>query len=116
MVLHHVKYKEIHGYDEIIELSKSDHVKLHARLRKDGKCNIPVDKLRKISNAPSNRIGYRNEKIKEYKKKNYFSKSFSIPIEKDVSVVQAVEFNIKTGNIGVYSRFLAWRGYRAKFK
>ena len=46
---HHVKYKEIHGEDKVIFISNSEHKKLHARLRREGKCNVPVDVLSKIS-------------------------------------------------------------------
>ena len=52
---HHVKYKEIHGIDAIVMLTQSAHRQLHARLRREGKCNIPVDELDKISKAAHTR-------------------------------------------------------------
>lgn len=55
MVEHHVKYKELHGVDETVWMTNSEHVKLHARLRKGGMCNIPSDELKKISTAANSR-------------------------------------------------------------
>jgi len=49
LVRHHKKYKEIHGVDEIVFIPKSEHQKLHHRLRKEGKCNIPPEELQRIS-------------------------------------------------------------------
>lgn len=48
-VNHHVKYKEIHGIDEVVPMEKGEHNRLHRRLRKEGKCNIPQKILAKIS-------------------------------------------------------------------
>lgn len=52
---HHIKYKEIHGIDEVILMTRSEHSKLHNRLRKEGKCNISPDDLQKISCSASQR-------------------------------------------------------------
>ena len=49
LVHHHIKYKEIHGEDVVILMDKSEHAKLHRKLRKEGKCNIPSNDLHKIS-------------------------------------------------------------------
>lgn len=49
LIQHHVKYKEIHGVDEIVLLTPEEHGQLHARLRREGKCNTPADELAKIS-------------------------------------------------------------------
>jgi hypothetical protein len=48
-VFHHIKYKEIHGVDEGYWITASKHKKIHMRLRKEGKCNIDPDTLRKCS-------------------------------------------------------------------
>lgn len=64
LIEHHVKYKEIHGIDETIWLTTSEHVKLHNRLRKEGKCNVPAEKLAKISQKAYRRT----EKHKRYRK------------------------------------------------
>lgn len=49
IVNHHTKYLEIQGVDERVKISVSEHIKLHRRLRREGKCNIPAEELRKIS-------------------------------------------------------------------
>jgi hypothetical protein len=49
LVNHHTKYKEIHGKDEIVLMEKGEHAALHYRLRKCGKCTVPVKQLFKIS-------------------------------------------------------------------
>ena len=41
LIHHHIKYKEIHGVDEVVLMEKGEHRKLHNKLRKEGKCNIP---------------------------------------------------------------------------
>lgn len=55
MVQHHTKYIELHGVDEVVEMSRSDHELLHRRLRREGMCDVPVDELRRISVAAKNR-------------------------------------------------------------
>jgi hypothetical protein len=65
-VHHHVKYKEIHGIDEIVIMPHNEHRKLHSRLRREGKCNIPTEELQKISVAASQR----RLKIEKMTKKN----------------------------------------------
>lgn len=64
MVEHHMKYKEIHGVDETVWMTQSEHQKLHARLRKEEKCDIPSKELRRISIAAAGRT----EKIEKYQK------------------------------------------------
>ena len=49
LIQHHVRYKELHGEDKIIMLTPSEHGKLHARLRREGKCDVPSEELAKIS-------------------------------------------------------------------
>ena len=34
LIEHHTKYKEIHGVDETVWITRSEHSKLHIRLRK----------------------------------------------------------------------------------
>lgn len=48
MVEHHTKYKEIHGEDKTVFMPIREHTALHRRLRKEGKCNIPVNKSANI--------------------------------------------------------------------
>jgi len=46
---HHEKYKTIHGVEKTKDMTHSEHRKLHSRLRREGKCNIPADILSIIS-------------------------------------------------------------------
>ena len=45
MVHHHIKYKEIHGVDEVVLMDKGEHAKLHRKLRREYKCNVPPGKI-----------------------------------------------------------------------
>src|SRR5659263_83137 len=47
---HHEAYPTIHGIEIVKSKRMSEHVRLHQRLRREGKCNIPTAELRKISN------------------------------------------------------------------
>ena len=55
LVHHHIKYKEIHGVDEVVMMEKGEHNKLHRRLRREGKCNISPIALQKISSSANSR-------------------------------------------------------------
>lgn len=70
LVEHHTKYEEIHGYDETVWMTKSEHFKLHKRLREEGKCNIPIDEMSRIATTAH----MRTEKRKEYKR-DYYQKN-----------------------------------------
>lgn len=56
IIRHHTKYKEIHGEDKTMLMSLSKHQQLHIRLRKEGKCKIPAEKLAVISDRAAHRI------------------------------------------------------------
>lgn len=66
LVEHHVKYKEIHGYDETVWLTGSEHRLLHNRLRREGNCIVPVDELTKISEEAYHRTSKAIEIKKRY--------------------------------------------------
>ncbi len=66
LIEHHTKYKEIHREDKTIFISITKHVRLHQKLRKECKCNIPPKELARISL----RAYQRTEKyIEKYTKK-----------------------------------------------
>lgn len=71
MVEHHTKYKEIDGYDETVWMTRSEHTKLHLRLRIEGKCNVSPEELTKISGAANHRTDKAKERKKEWRKKYY---------------------------------------------
>ena len=100
LVRHHVKYKEIHGVDVVVLMEQSEHKKLHNRLRREGKCNIPVSELKKISDNGSAVF-----RATRYAKNYIKEKSFSKTVYKKVSVRNTVRYNTKTGAVTIYSRF-----------
>lgn len=55
IVEHHIKYEDIHGEEKTTSMTMSEHIRLHKRLRKEGKCNIPVEELTKASIRSSHR-------------------------------------------------------------
>lgn len=55
VIEHHTKYNEIHGEDKTIFIARSEHVKLHRRLRREGRCNVPPDELDKMSGRACHR-------------------------------------------------------------
>ena len=91
VVRHHVKYKELHGVDEIIMLCRSCHTKLHQKLRREGKCNIPSNEIWTYSKRARNEYMIKNKIRHTYPKKKYIKKN------------ERIEFNIKVDD-GVYLR------------
>lgn len=69
VIHHHEKYLEIHGVEKIVMLCKSCHFKLHQKLRKEGKCNISVIELNKISSRACSKSIIQKEKKKLYDQK-----------------------------------------------
>lgn len=51
LVEHHTKYIELHGEDETVFITHTEHVRLHKKLRREGKCKIHSKILRRISSA-----------------------------------------------------------------
>src|SRR3990172_1537770 len=95
LVEHHIKYKEIHGVDETVWMEKGEHMKLHKRLRKEGKCKIPVLVLRDISNLANHRA--RKRRVQQI--------GFDEPILKNFRIIRKIKYNNHTGKISYSSRF-----------
>lgn len=110
LVEHHTKYKEIHGIDETVWMEKGEHRALHNRLRKEGKCNIPVPELAKISLAARARTGKNKESNKQYNKKNKYQFQFYTTIIPNVRLREHGVYNLKTDNIYISSHFMASNG------
>jgi len=137
LVEHHIKYKEIHGYDETVWMTQGNHQKLHNRLRKEGKCNVSVDELHKIAKAAHNRtekaktynkvfwakyrkqersISYQKEYQKNYRKnKNYKDNlqqiAFSESQEVNTSLSETISYNHMAGTVSYWSGFRCEKGY-----
>jgi len=112
IVHHHTKYKEIHGVDEVIIITESEHKIIHNRLRKEGECNIPVDELKLISTMASERT----DKRKKYKT-NYLNNVvqniyFNEPLSKNTHLFEWIVYNHKTGEVYFRSYFRSTIGYK----
>lgn len=112
MVQHHVKYEETHGVDEIVMMDYDEHRKLHTRLRKEGKCTIPVKELHAISQAAYERTGKgkeshrRNNQIYSKKMENkqnclFFYETVGV----NALIEERIRVNPDTGTVRYVSRF-----------
>jgi len=91
LVRHHEKYLELHGEDKVVIMTVKEHIKLHQRLRREGKCAIPSHELKLISLAAAKRAS--TGKMFLHKLKRDHNK---INVN---SGVQPNEINIKSQNI-----------------
>ena len=114
LIQHHTKYKELHGVDEVVMMTMSDHVKLHNRLRREGKCTVSSKRLREISH----RARMRSEKgrrdhlkvVMEYESKNVKHIAFHNQIGVGISLVERISYNSKTGSAVVSHWFHPTKG------
>ncbi len=106
LIQHHIKYKEIHGVDEVVWMRKGDHLNLHIRLRKEGKCNIPKETLNLISQKAHRRTSRSIERCKNSDGRKYTFQFFEAVIPY-VQLVESVRYNLDNGNVYVSSYFQA---------
>lgn len=125
LVEHHTKYKEIHGMDESIWMTPSEHRTLHNRLRKEGKCNIHPEELTNIS-LRANKRGKRflnnileydkTEKKRlyrsEYYRNNVKHKVYQKTLVPNVILYEEITYNIKTTTLSVTSGFKKGHGIK----
>lgn len=119
---HHEEYLEIHGQDKTKWMTYGEHKRLHVRLRKEGKCNVPVNVLQKIASKACSRtnkciqkkIKYRiiNKQHEinystKYMQNNTQSIKFTTPMGLNVRLREILVYNFKTGNIVILSAFEA---------
>lgn len=125
LVEHHVKYKEIHGIDETVWMTRSEHLKLHRRLRQESKCNIPVKKLKKIALAASGRTIKQKKLQKEWVRSNRYKEIqkryrneareylvFYETIAPNCLLREELQYNSETGNITYASFFVGNHGLK----
>ena len=127
MVEHHTHYKEIHGYDKTVWMTKSEHVKLHIRLRNSGKCTVSPDELNKIANAAGNRTdkgkircrkhqeiyrqsAYGKKHRREYEINNQQHIYFTESPEYGIELKERITYNYTTGSISYISGFYGTGG------
>ena len=118
LVEHHIKYKELHGVDETVWMEAGKHKTLHNRLRREGKCNVPVDILQKISRKAQSRTDKCKERNKNYIKKmyesnreyarqNYRTLVFNERLSQNIRLKEQIRCNLKTNKIYISSIFEA---------
>jgi len=125
IVEHHVKYKEIHGVDETVFMSRSEHSILHRRLRKEGRCNIPSEQLTKIANTAHNRTEKQKKYFKEYHQTNkmklwqsdYAKKAYRFiefveSLAPSIMLSERITYNSLTGIVSYTSQFKAYNGLK----
>lgn len=99
LVEHHVKYKEIHGVDETVWMTPSEHRLLHVRLRKGGGCNISVEDLTKISRAACKRTDKSKKSDKKYEKQYCKCKYFSTTPGPYIQLQERIRYNCAADTI-----------------
>ena len=116
IVEHHVKYKELHGYDETIWMTQSEHTNLHIRLRKEGKCNISSQKLNKIAMAAHNRT--KKERIRtktrirqKYNNNNQIIDFYETP-GRNTEFHERIVYNHVNGTINYCGRYRGKTGHK----
>lgn len=123
LIEHHTKYREIHGVDEYLWMTPSEHRNLHNRLRKEGKCNVSPDELKKISTIAMRRTEkykeqqlafHKEEKYRQYYydyyKKNTIRKTFTNTLVPNVALREDIIYNIVTNTLTVSSMFRNYHG------
>ncbi len=99
LIEHHIKYRELHGDDDTVWLTRSEHHKLHNRLRRKGKCKISPKELEIVSKKAHNRTHKRREYQRNYSRNNLSSISFVDNLSFNISLYQKIVFNKKTGSV-----------------
>lgn len=125
LVEHHIRYKEIHGIDESIWMTPSEHRSLHNRLRKEGKCGVHPEELADISLRAVKRgkrflnriLEYdKTEKRQlyrhEYYKKNVKHKVYQKTLVPNVILYEEITYNIKTNTLTITSGFKGGHGIK----
>ncbi|MBU1013802.1 MAG: hypothetical protein KKG99_12420 [Bacteroidetes bacterium] len=110
LIEHHIKYKEIHGKDVTVWLSRSEHSKLHRRLRKENKCKISVPELLIIAQKAGRRTDRAKRYNKEYRYMNIYSFDFYNNLAKNVQHHEQIFYNNNNGGCVVNCRFKGTNG------
>lgn len=101
IVAHHIHYKELHGYDEIVRMPISKHKKLHHQLRKAGKCNVPPEILGRISTLACHRKSLYLKQMTETRR----TINFTEILMPHILLVESIEYNVKYGGVHITSFF-----------
>lgn len=126
LIEHHTKYKEIHGVDESLWMTPSEHRNLHNRLRAEGKCNIPSEELTKISVAAANRTEKNKQQQVEFHRTEEYRQYYSDRAKKlknnwlvfddilapNIKLREQISYYYKTGTVTVSSGFYGNHGIK----
>lgn len=112
LIEHHIKYKEIHGYDETVWMTRSEHKLLHLRLRKEGQCNVPVDRLAEISMKANRRTEKYRKYASEYSKQNVSRFNLVKTMAPNIVLHEVIKCNRATGNVSYSAGFRGKNGYK----
>lgn len=98
LIKHHIQYKGVNGAtkDRVVLMDKGEHMRLHARLRRAKKCNIPVKTLRKMSSAAH----YRDRR----------EIAFSETLMPNLVLFEILGYDVVTGQVHFYAYFYAQHG------
>ena len=112
IVEHHTHYKEIHGFDRTVWMTASEHRKLHNRLRREGRCRMPANKLDKISRAARVRTDKQQNQISRYNRNNIHRKCFTKSFGDNTILRERILINSKTDTVTYNSTFEGNHGYK----
>lgn len=126
LIEHHTKYKEIHGIDESLWMTPSEHRNLHNRLRAEGKCNIPSEELTKISVAAANRTEKNKQQQVEFHRTEKYRQYFSDRAKKlknnwlvfdeilapNIKLREQISYYYNTGTVSISSGFYGNHGIK----
>ena len=114
LVQHHVKYKEIHGKDEVVMMEWGEHRALHRRLRKEGSCQIPREELHKIAHDAYRRTekGMAKHKLSDDKYRKLYRQriDFNTLMIDHINLNERIDYNHKNGNVYCSSGFRSTSG------
>lgn len=105
LIQHHEKYRETHGEDKIKLMTRCEHIALHRRLRKDGKCKVPVTMLARVSQSARKRLLSYKQYNLNYHKQFDRAIEFSVFVEAHVRLIERITINLTNGHIRYFARF-----------
>lgn len=130
LVEHHTKYRDIHGIDETMWMTPSEHRNLHNRLRREGKCNVSSEELEKISRETRHRGDRHKDQIIRHTKKWYLTEEgkdycvdrakklknnwiiFHETLAPNIRLHETIVYYDKTGTLTVSSGFVGDHGIK----
>jgi hypothetical protein len=105
LIQHHVRYKETHGADEIRLMTPSEHKILHNRLRREGRCTIPVSELSIITRSAHQRTRKRKVNLRNYNALIKKRINFVEQVARNVQLFERIIYNQNTGHAFIHSGF-----------